>query len=83
MRFIIYIVDKRHLIKFDENDSLNLMISFYQVKRTRHLIKLFKKKTISLLFDEQSSAAIFDVKNLVLQKIIILCEDKYVCVKLF
>jgi hypothetical protein len=46
------------------------MTSFHQVERARHLIKLFKRKTISLLSDEQSSAATLDVKNLVLQKII-------------
>jgi hypothetical protein len=41
--------------------------SFHQVERTRHLIKLLRRKTVFLLFDEQSSAATFDVKNLVLQ----------------
>jgi hypothetical protein len=35
-----------------------------------------KRKTVFLFFDEQSSAATFDMKNLVLQKIIILREDK-------
>ncbi len=47
---------ERHLIKSDEKTSS------YQIWRKR-LIKLLKKKTISLLSDKQSSAAIIDVKN--------------------
>ncbi len=54
---------KRHLIKFDEKTSS------HQIWRKR-FIKLLKKKTIILLSDKQSFAATFDVKNLVLQKII-------------
>jgi hypothetical protein len=46
------------------------MTSFHQVERTRHLIKLLRRKTVLLFFDEQSSAATLDVKNLILQKII-------------
>ncbi len=61
---------KRHLIKSDENDSSNLMTLFHQIERARHLIKFLKKKTIFLFSDEQSSATTFDVKNLILQKII-------------
>jgi hypothetical protein len=46
------------------------MTSSHQVERARHLINLLKRETISLFFDEQSSAVTFDVENLVLQKII-------------
>jgi hypothetical protein len=46
------------------------MTSSHQIERTRHLIKLLKRETVSLLSDEQSSAATLDVKNLVLQRII-------------
>jgi hypothetical protein len=79
------------LIKLDESDSSNLMnenvISSNLTKTThqtwwRDFIKLLKRETISLFFDEQSSAATFDMKNLVLQKIIILREDRKVCVRL-
>jgi hypothetical protein len=79
------------LIKLDESDSSNLMsenvISSNLTKAThqtwwRHFIKFLKRKTIFLFFDEQSSATTFDMKNLVLQRIIILREDKEVCVRL-
>jgi hypothetical protein len=46
------------------------MTLFHQIERARHLIKFLKKKTIFLFSDEQSSATTFDVKNLILQKII-------------
>jgi hypothetical protein len=60
----------RHLIKSDESGLSNLMTPSHQVERARHLIKLLRRRTVSLLFDEQSSAATIDEKNLVLQKII-------------
>jgi hypothetical protein len=64
------------LLSNDESDSSNLTkaTSSHQVESARHLIKLLKRQTISLLYDEQSSAVTFDVKNLVLQKIVFLCE---------
>jgi hypothetical protein len=67
----------------DESDSSNLTkaTSSHQVESTRHLIKLLKKQTISLLSDEQSSAMTFDVKNLILQKIVFYVNIN-VCVKL-
>jgi predicted GTPase len=52
----------------------------HQDERARHLIKLLRRKTIFLFFDEQSSAATLNMKNLILQKIIILCEDRYVII---
>ncbi len=54
---------KHHFIKSDEKTS------FHQIWRKR-LIKLLKRKTIYLFFNKQFFAATFDVKNLVLQKII-------------
>jgi hypothetical protein len=63
--------------------------SSHQIWRKR-LIKLddvissnFWEERQSFYFcDEQSSAATFDIRNLVLQRIIILREDKEVCVRL-
>jgi hypothetical protein len=79
----------KHFIKFDESDSSNLTNenvilssltkATHQIWRTRYFIKFLRKKIISLLFDEQSHAVIFDVKNLILQKIIFLYEDKCLC----
>jgi hypothetical protein len=80
---------KRHLIKSDESDSSNLMSenvissnltkATHQIWRKRHFIKSLKEKTILLFSDEQSHAVTFDVKNLILQKIIFLYENKCLC----
>ncbi len=56
---------KRHLIKIDEKTSS------HQIWRKR-LIKFLKRNIIFLFFDKQSSEAIFNVKNLILQTIIFL-----------
>jgi hypothetical protein len=59
----------------DESDSSNL------TKATSSHQTFLRKQTISLLFDEQSSAVTFDLKNLVLQKIVF-CVKINVYVKL-
>ncbi len=68
---------RRHFIKSKEDDSSNLTkkTSSYQIKWTRHLIKLLKRKTVFLFSDEQTFAATLDVKNLILRKI-------FFCVKI-
>jgi hypothetical protein len=43
-------------------------------------MKILKKETVFLLFDEQISAATLDVKNLILQKIFF-CVKINVCVR--
>ncbi len=79
----------KHLIKLDESDSTDLMNenvissnltkATHQIWRKRHFIKSLKEKTILLFSDEQSHAVTFDVKNLILQKIIFLYENKCLC----
>jgi hypothetical protein len=58
----------------NENDSSNL------TKTTSSHQTFLKRQTIFLLFDEQSFAVIYDLKNLVLQKIVF-CVKINVCVK--
>jgi hypothetical protein len=55
----------------DENDSSNL------TKATSSHQIFLKRQTISLLSDEQSSAVTFDLKKLVLQKIVFCVCQKY------
>jgi hypothetical protein len=80
----------KHFIKFIVSDSLNLTKAIHQIwRKKRHLIKsnervissnFLKRKTILLFSDEQTSAATFDVKNVILQKIFFCVIN--VCVKL-
>ncbi len=70
--------------------SSNLTKAIHQTwRKKRHLIKsnervissnFLKRKTISLFFDEQTSATTFDVKSLILRKILFCVIN--VCVKL-
>jgi hypothetical protein len=80
------------LINFDENDLSSLMnenvISSNDESDSSNLTKttsshqiFSKRQTIFLLFDEQSSAMTFDLRNLVLQKIVF-CVKINVCVRL-
>ncbi len=68
-----HLIKVRRLIKLDESDSLNLtsknVISSKLTKASshqtwnRHLIKLLKRKTIFLFFDERFHAATHNVKK--------------------
>jgi hypothetical protein len=59
----------------DESDSSNL------TKATSSHQTFLKKQTVFLLFNEQSSAMTFDLRNLILQKIVFFVKIN-VCVKL-
>jgi hypothetical protein len=65
-----------HFIKLIVSDSSNLMSenvissnltkATHQIWRKRHLIKLWERRTILLLFDKRFHASTHDMKNLVL-----------------
>ncbi len=87
-----YQIRCERFINSDENDSSKLMnenvISSNNESDLSNLTKttsshqfFLKKQTILLFSDEQSSAVTFDLRNLILQKIVF-CVKINVCVKL-